>query len=115
LLIAASGCAQVPEPAESALTAPSSPGARAVPAAGEVMGMDMPSLKNALGLPSVTRRERPAQIWQYRAGGCVLDVFFYEDSGIERVVHLEARDRQARPVALEACLPEVAALDRGRG
>ena len=81
----------------------------------KLIGMDMPRLQTALGLPSVTRHERPAQIWQYRSANCVLDVFFYEEAGAPRVVHLEARDRQAQPVALEACLPEVAALDRGRG
>lgn len=32
---------------------------------------------SALGAPSIRRNEPPAEIWQYKTGKCVLDVYFY--------------------------------------
>jgi hypothetical protein len=63
----------------------------------------------ALGQPEVQRRERPAEIWQYRGRGCVLDVFLYAIAesggpGPKQVAHLEARDGNARAVPVDACL-----------
>ncbi|RDD63374.1 hypothetical protein [Ferruginivarius sediminum] len=57
-----------------------------------------------LGSPAQIRREPPAEIWQYRMPGCVLDLFVYPDQDGKSVTYLEARDLTARPVAAEGCL-----------
>jgi hypothetical protein len=57
-----------------------------------------------LGEPRLRRRESPAEVWQYRAQGCVLDFFLYQDAQTYKVVHLEARDLSARSVEARPCL-----------
>lgn len=34
-------------------------------------------IRNTLGAPAMERKDADARIWQYRAGGCVMDVYFY--------------------------------------
>ena len=50
----------------------------------EMVGGD---LELALSMPSLKRTDGPMQIWQYRSGVCVLDVFLQENN----VVHYEMR------------------------
>ncbi len=78
------------------------------------MGMDRGALLAALGKPDFLRRDRPALRWQYRTGGCVLDVFLYRGAGGGdfTVTHVEARDKNARPLAETDCLKDV--FDRKR-
>jgi hypothetical protein len=57
-----------------------------------------------LGEPQLKRRETPAEIWQYRGEGCVLDFFFYDNGGPEiEVIHLEARDEKAAKTDPRVC------------
>ena len=64
-------------------------------------------LTELLGRPELTRREPPAEIWQYRGETCVFDVFLYEESGLVRVIYLEARDGSAQRVAERNCLNQL--------
>ena len=57
-----------------------------------------------LGKPFALRKEAPAQVWQYRAEQCVLDIFLYEEDDGPAVVYLEARDLQAAPAEPGVCL-----------
>jgi hypothetical protein len=57
-----------------------------------------------LGEPRLRRQESPAEVWQYRAQGCVLDLFLYEETQVFKVVHLEARDASAQSVETRSCL-----------
>ena len=57
-----------------------------------------------LGEPRLRRRETPAEVWQYRTQGCVLDFFLYQEAQTYKVVHLEARDMSARAVETRSCL-----------
>jgi hypothetical protein len=79
------------------------PGPVAGPA--PLKGLDHTQVTALLGEPQFMRRDRPAQIWQYRSARCALDLFLYEDPGgaTHRVQHLEVRaDRPAR-VSERAC------------
>jgi hypothetical protein len=58
----------------------------------QLMGQDSQGVLVALGQPRRVRKEAPAEIWQYNAGACVIDLFLYPDGGKQRVMHLEARD-----------------------
>lgn len=70
-----------------------------------LMGLDPQALDAALGRPELVRREKPAEVWQYRAGSCVLDVFLYPAGQGREVLHLEARDAaSAAPADAKSCL-----------
>jgi hypothetical protein len=56
-------------------------------------GMRGPELVRLLGSPDFRRRDANAEVWQYRAGACVLDLFLYEEGGAFRVVYAETRSR----------------------
>ena len=58
-------------------------------------GMERAQVARLLGRPDFVRRDAPAEIWQYRAGGCILDLFLYEERGGMRVAHAELRGRAA--------------------
>lgn len=99
----------------------------------QLIGLTPLDLAETLGDPAATRRDRPAEIWQYRSSACVLDIFLYEEVNEEqpgihgeeaallaqkaanedpldetlatpRVVHLEARDGAAKPLPPQLCL-----------
>ncbi len=104
----AAGAAPAPQPA------PEVPETAALPPAPKIdddparlMGLDRAGLAALLGDPELTRREPPAEIWQYRGGSCVFDVFLYEEAGRQRVTYLEARDGAARRVGARGCLNEL--------
>ena len=72
-----------------------------------ILGLGPDRLTELLGRPELTRREPPAEIWQYRGESCVFDVFLYEEGGRVRVTYLEARDARARRVAERGCLNQL--------
>ena len=73
-----------------------------------VLGKGPDGVRALLGEPGRVRSEPPARIWQYRADGCVLDIFLYKKNGMREVAYLEARDGGAAPVAAAPCLTAVA-------
>jgi hypothetical protein len=72
-----------------------------------ILGLGPEKLSEILGVPELTRREPPAEIWQYRGETCVFDVFLYEEAGATRVTYLEARDHNAQRVAERNCLNQL--------
>ncbi len=72
-----------------------------------ILGLGPDRLTELLGRPELTRREPPAEIWQYRGESCVFDVFLYEEGGLVRVTYLEARDARAQRVAERGCLNQL--------
>ncbi len=124
---AAPAPAAASEPA--AATEPAPPETAALPPEPEIdddparlLGLDGRGLGELLGQPDLKRREPPAEIWQYRGGSCVFDVFLYAQAGAAaaggpRVTYLEARDGAARRIAARACLNELlrARLDKPLG
>lgn len=75
-------------------------GASATPR--QLIGLEGEDVQALLGQPFLLKREAAAELWQYRAPSCVLDVFLYagKDGG-QRVTHAELRARRenARPPA----------------
>lgn len=57
----------------------------------QLMGLDRDALNGMLGKPALVRRDGGAEVWQYRADRCVLDLFLY---GMDKKVeHVDLRDR----------------------
>lgn len=77
-------------------------------------GLDSKGIVTVLGEPGLLRRDPPAEVWQYRGSGCVVDLFLYEDRGIHRVAHV-----QVRPLSNDGGRPDEAVclsrLARPRG
>ncbi len=70
-----------------------------------------------LGEPELRRREPPAEVWQYRADGCVLDLFFYGDPFETGAIHAETRERRVprgggvQPIVFEeSCIAALIAV-----
>ncbi len=76
-----------------------------VPAPRTLLGLEHHQVMALLGEPSFTRRDDPAQIWQYRDSICILDVFLYrpEGGGAYRVTHVEVRGHGVIKVSDEDC------------
>lgn len=65
-------------------------------------------LLQAFGPPAQRRREPPAEVWQYRSTGCVVDFYLYRQQPVGlSVVHLEARSPAAGRLPVETCLPSL--------
>jgi hypothetical protein len=63
-------------------------------------------LIDRLGRPDFTRRDPPAEIWQYRSSTCVLNVFLYpEDGGQMKVLDAATRDRDRLQAPENNCTP----------
>lgn len=73
----------------------------------KLLGLDRESLSALLGTPSLIRREAPAEIWQYLAGGCVFDVVLYQRGADYAVSYLEARDATAAALPARTCLNQL--------
>jgi len=57
----------------------------------QLLGQSTVQVHDLLGEPRLIRRDGPAEIWQYRASNCILDVFLY-DAGADRTVrHVDLR------------------------
>ncbi len=75
------------------------PATRAAPATerptalGEFTGMRATDLLALLGQPNLRRSDPPAELWQYRGTGCVLELYLYREGDALRVVHAETRGR----------------------
>ena len=57
----------------------------------QLMGLDQAALNEKLGKPALIRRDGNAEVWQYRADRCVLDLFLYGVA--KRVEHVDLRNR----------------------
>jgi hypothetical protein len=74
----------------------------------KLRGHTAEGLSSLLGEPTLVRREAEVEIWQYRSGACVLDLFLYPDGSRHKVIHLEARDNKAAGrLSTRACLDQV--------
>ena len=72
-----------------------------------IVGLDGGAVRKLLGEPGLIRRETPAEVWQYRTAGCVLDVVLYDQASGPRVVYTEARTPAAEPAPTDNCLSDV--------
>jgi hypothetical protein len=74
-----------------------------------LIGLDALRLQGMFGPPGLVRSDAPAEIWQYSAHGCVLDLFLYQDKDGMRLRYLEARDRAAQSATARTCVDAVLA------
>ena len=107
LALALGGCATASGPgahepsraaAESPRAVTAGPGvqAAAYPSAAErnpdrLRDLDPEAVARLIGMPHYVRREGGATIWQYHAGACVMDLFWYPATDGPRLVHYEVR------------------------
>jgi hypothetical protein len=47
----------------------------------KLVGLSQPETETLLGPPTAASDRPPAKVWEYRAGDCTLDVYFYLDVG----------------------------------
>jgi hypothetical protein len=76
-----------------------------------MIGADAGAVQRLLGPPRLVRRDAPAELWQYRARDCVVDLFLYQEKDGLRLAYVEARTGAAEITAPRPCLE---ALRAGR-
>ena len=75
---------------------------------GKLVGMDRAAVEGLLGQPWLLRHEASAELWQYRAQNCVLDVFLYlQADGNVRVTYAELRSRHENRPPAAGCYGEI--------
>jgi hypothetical protein len=90
------------------------PPSRPVPALESLQGQQGTEITALLGYPHFQRVDAPAELWQYRRNGCVLDLFLYpSSSGALTVDHLETRRLQPNVEDAQACFAIMVQAARG--
>lgn len=88
-----------------------------VPALDSLAGLGETKITALLGTPHFRRVDAPAELWQYRVNGCVLDLFLYPSgTGALAVDHLETRVLTAggrKPEDRQACFAAMVRAARG--
>ena len=69
----------------------------------QLIGLESRGLADILGSPSFVRRDGKAEVWQYPAESCILDVFLYRDKGTLSVNYVELRGRGTVPMPRQDC------------
>ena len=74
-----------------------------------MIGADAGAVQRLFGPPRLVRYDAPAELWQYRARDCVVDLFLYQEKDGLRLLYLEARTGAAQATAARPCLEAVLA------
>ncbi|HEY9568809.1 MAG TPA: hypothetical protein VIR38_12015 [Thalassobaculum sp.] len=70
--------------------------------------LDPEAVTRLIGVPSYIRRDGTVTIWQYHAGGCVMDLFWYPSAVGPRLTHYEVRGvRLASSAEPRACFGDL--------
>ena len=84
-----------------------------------LIGKNQNEAEAVLGPPNAVQAAPPATIWQYKADGCTLEVFFYMDMGSNSLRALAYDAKLAEPPANEEtiaqCVGLVQVTNRARG
>lgn len=83
----------------------------AAPDPSRLKGLSSTQVRSVLGKPVFTRRDAPAEIWQYRGRACTLDVFLYDEGASQTVAHYAVRS--AQPVNERDCMGELVSRNQG--
>lgn len=78
----------------------------------QLMGLAPRAVNRLLGPPSLLRTETPAQVWQYTAADCVLDIYLYAEDGTpdrSRVTYYEIRRTESPGSGARACFADIIA------
>ncbi|MGE5546616.1 MAG: hypothetical protein ACM33T_06960 [Solirubrobacterales bacterium] len=119
-LLVLAACGGMPQNAESGIGGPGRgmgdelavmppPGPVTEPA--RLKGLNPMQVRAVLGRPVFTRRDNPAEIWQYRARACTLDLFIYDEKNGQTVSHYAVRSPSHVPE--QECFQELLAKSRG--
>jgi hypothetical protein len=93
-----------PQSEQTALAVPP-----AVPASGDLLGLDPQHTTALLGPATRTQSQSPATIWHYKSGRCELDLSFYMEmkSGQMRTLHYDFKGDAVSPEQRQACLRSI--------
>lgn len=63
----------------------------------------------SIGKPDFVRKDRPAEIWQYRGSLCTLDIFLFQNGAGApyQVDYIETRAKLKGPTSNSACLTSI--------
>lgn len=91
-------------PAAAQVDADNGPALRLTGDPKELVGLDHAAIRRALGDPVRIRNDRPAQVWQYATGDCIVDLYLYSSNGVMKVTFVEARSHTAETAPAARCL-----------
>ncbi len=80
----------------------------------EFVGFSPERVLPILGAPDFVRRDGTAQIWQYRATNCVLDLFLYKNGTETHVKHAEIRPRVPGAESVDTCYSRMRQERKGK-
>jgi hypothetical protein len=80
----------------------------------EFIGFSPERVLPILGAPDFVRRDGSAQIWQYRAPDCVLDLFLYQAGSETHVKHAELRSRVPNAESIDSCYSRMRQERKGK-
>jgi len=100
----------IPSPSASSASAAAEAGGTSAAPTGDLLGLDEAALKRWFGAPSFIRRDYPAEVWQYRAKACVLELYLYPAHDHMAVTHAEASPGGAQSTGDAGLGPCLAAL-----
>lgn len=90
------------------------PGETAIPPINDdphqLMGLAPHAVNRLLGPPSLLRTEAPAEVWQYTAEDCVLDIYLYAEEKMpdrSTVTYYEIRRSDRAKSGARACFGEI--------
>ena len=78
----------------------------------QFLGQDGHRVAARLGPANFVRRDGAAEVWQYRADACVLDIYLYKEKAGLTVAHVDLRKRPAATLPARRCF--AALLERQR-
>lgn len=98
-----------------ALEAPSKqeqakPAPAPLPTPDRLIGKSDKEINQLYGKPSLKRRETGAQFWQYSDPGCLMDLYFYNDGGTQRVSYVNLRDPVTGRAGASTCQEKLGRL-----
>lgn len=76
----------------------------------QLMGLAPHAVNRLLGPPSLLRTEAPAEVWQYTAEDCVLDIYLYAEEKMpdrSTVTYYEIRRSDRAESGARACFGEI--------
>ncbi|MDA0239822.1 MAG: hypothetical protein O3A84_07310 [Proteobacteria bacterium] len=73
----------------------------------QLLGQTGQQVQDLVGAPDFSRRDNPAEIWQYRSTDCRIDLFLYKSGPALKVEHVDVRGISIKNVSPEKCLSDL--------